>query len=183
MSGDLWIGSYIVLSATVVWLMLAVLVLYRERLVRQHGDPWPGRFLRPGEPLAVSGVEQYDRAVVLVAQMVDPSAHYGAVAARALADSFVCSLRVVLFKNGGEAPPAWLGRCDGELRASIVVAEGAEHPSTAMYTVLITDGVIAHAVSGEQTPAQLHERFWVFSELDKTGDIQTEQVTNARVQA
>ncbi|HWO69137.1 MAG TPA: hypothetical protein VNP94_00055 [Actinomycetota bacterium] len=172
MRGSLWIVSYAVLSATVVWLGLAVLFLFRERIVVREAGPWPSSTLRPGAPLPPIGRSDSDdlrvgKDTIIVAASADaPTTFALLVAAHHFGEEVgLPTSGIIVDRQGGAAPP-WVDDLPDPLAHELRFVSprdlAAWNLDRLPVTLVVRGGRLRHVVPGPMTARQLRDHLWVF---------------------
>ena len=168
MRGPVWIASYAVFSATVVWLCFAVLFLFRERVAAREASTWPSSTLRPGAPLPPIGrsssgdVHVDDDRIVVVASADAPTTFALLVAAHHFADEVDLRLSGIMVDPESGADPAWMDDLPDPLAHALRFVSprdlAAWNLDRLPVTLVVRGGRLRHAVHGTMTARQLREQ-------------------------
>jgi hypothetical protein len=169
MQGTFWILSYVSLSLAVLWLGVAVLLLYRRDVMPEPPERnWPSSSLVPGQRLPpIKGNREGDIAClpsgdsdyVFVASLPDaPTAYAAILSAARLANEYDLGIEVVL-QETNEGPPLWVSSCPVEVVRSIHYVPRQEFRRLGLTIVpvvgVVRAGLLKHAVAGRATPESL----------------------------
>jgi hypothetical protein len=181
MNGTLWVTSYAVLSLAVLWLVLAVLALYRRASLGQPSRAgWPSVALIPGERLprcagrtagnkhrVVLGDDIEDAIVVFV--VADDHTGYAAVmSAAVLAERNAMDLRVGIYTAPFQDLPQWVSDLDQDILDATVILSSPEFDGLGLnqtpVLAAVRGGRLRHAVAGIATPTDARQHLQVFLE-------------------